>query len=319
MLRRGTSNTARFVSTGRSRIAAFPVMPASSATCAGRRIGTAIRHLRRTGSAANAATGPAASMCGIPGRSHGSSGAARSRTARFGLHPMPPLTGSAASRGPAGDSWISVRARISPITPRTSSGTPPQDFKVTSHVERLAASGCKRAAGNALWCGTCHEPHTNANRTQAACVGCHAGAHHSDETCATCHMPKTMAVDAGHGMFTDHSIPRTRAGSKRQRGRKELVAFLGVADDRAFGMAFRRGRGSPRAGISVARRTCGCGSAAASWPRSRRTRGGAASCTPACCATILRTSAALSISALCMRRRAGPRRQRALAAGARGN
>ena len=122
----------------------------------------------------------------------------------------------------------------------------PQDFRVTSHVERLAASGCKRAAGDALWCGACHEPHTNTNRTQAACIGCHEGAHHADESCATCHMPKTAAVDAGHGMFTDHSIPRDPRPKLSAKRPKQLVAFLGEADDRALGIALAE-TGDPRA------------------------------------------------------------------------
>src|SRR6266849_2344617 len=61
-------------------------------------------------------------------------------------------------------------------------------MKVTSHVEKLAMSKCKRVAGDALWCGTCHDTHTNANRTQEACIGCHSGAHHRQESCAQCHM-----------------------------------------------------------------------------------------------------------------------------------
>src|SRR5581483_7674493 len=79
----------------------------------------------------------------------------------------------------------------------------PADFKVTSHVERLAASGCKRASGDARWCGTCHDPHTNADRAQAACLGSHATAHRQEERCVTCHMPRTQAVDANHGVMTD--------------------------------------------------------------------------------------------------------------------
>lgn len=121
-----------------------------------------------------------------------------------------------------------------------------QDLKVTSHVERMAASGCKRAAGDALWCGTCHEPHTNANRTQAACLGCHAQAHHLEQDCASCHMPKSTAVDAGHGVFTDHAIPRDPRQSHKPASPKHLVAFLGAADDRALGIAYAE-IGDPRA------------------------------------------------------------------------
>lgn len=121
-----------------------------------------------------------------------------------------------------------------------------QELKVTSHAERLAASACKRASGSALWCGTCHEPHTNANRTQAACLSCHAQAHHADESCASCHMPKSAAVDAGHGVFTDHRIPRDPSRARKAGGSGELTAFLGLDDARARGIAYAE-MGDPRA------------------------------------------------------------------------
>jgi hypothetical protein len=121
-----------------------------------------------------------------------------------------------------------------------------QNLKVTSHVERLAASACKRAAGDTLWCGTCHQPHTGANRTQAACLGCHSDAHRQEENCAGCHMPKSAAVDAGHGVFTDHAIARDPAHPRKPSGARQLTAFLGPADDRALGIAYAE-IGDPRA------------------------------------------------------------------------
>jgi Cytochrome c554 and c-prime len=110
-------------------------------------------------------------------------------------------------------------------------------LRVTSHVEKLASSGCKRASGDKLWCGTCHDPHTTVSKTQAACIGCHAAAHHQEQVCATCHMPKAHVVDGGHGVLTDHSIPSGRKSPGRSPG-GELVAILGTADDRAFGLAY---------------------------------------------------------------------------------
>jgi hypothetical protein len=120
------------------------------------------------------------------------------------------------------------------------------NLRVTSHVERLAASGCKRAAGDALWCGTCHDPHTGANRTQAACLSCHAQAHHTDESCAGCHMPKSAAVDAGHGVFTDHSIPRDPTHLRAKDAQSRIAVFLGIDDDRARGIAYAEA-GDPKA------------------------------------------------------------------------
>ena len=113
-----------------------------------------------------------------------------------------------------------------------------QPLKVTSHVERLAQSKCKLASGDKLWCGTCHEPHTNANRTQQACLGCHATAHHQEESCAGCHMPKTAAADVGHGELTDHGILRTPNRRPAPQARPELIAFLGSSDDRSLGLAY---------------------------------------------------------------------------------
>jgi tetratricopeptide (TPR) repeat protein len=113
-----------------------------------------------------------------------------------------------------------------------------EGLKVTSHVERLAKSKCKLAAGDKLWCGTCHEPHTNSSRTQQACLGCHASAHHREDRCATCHMPRTTAVDAGHGELTDHRIPRLPTRPAAPRDRPALIAFLGTADDRSLGLAY---------------------------------------------------------------------------------
>ena len=112
-----------------------------------------------------------------------------------------------------------------------------RDLKVTSHVEKLAASSCKKASGDRLWCGTCHEPHTNTNNTQAACLGCHAAAHHPLERCVSCHMPRAQAVDASHGVMTDHSIPKLVA-SPSPPSQDALKPSLGAGDDRALGLAY---------------------------------------------------------------------------------
>jgi Cytochrome c554 and c-prime len=120
-----------------------------------------------------------------------------------------------------------------------------RDLKVTSHVEKLAASACKAATGDKLWCGTCHDPHTNQDKSQQACQSCHATAHRQDERCVSCHMPRTQAIDANHGVMTDHSIPRTvRLGPPPAND--TLLPFLGVGDDRALGLAYAE-LGHPRA------------------------------------------------------------------------
>lgn len=117
-----------------------------------------------------------------------------------------------------------------------------RDLKVTSHVEKLAASACKTASGDAMWCGTCHQIHggegkSAAARTQAACLGCHPSAHRQNEQCAACHMPRARASDAGHGVLTDHSIPRVPKPWLPPVA-KDLGPFLGKADDRSLGLAY---------------------------------------------------------------------------------
>ena len=116
-----------------------------------------------------------------------------------------------------------------------------KDLKATSHVEKLAASACRTASGSALACLTCHDPHTNSSKAQAACLSCHTAAHHNQQSCVSCHMPKTQSADAGHGVLTDHSIPRVvpRVGKPPVPPvPTDLVSFLGTAGDRALGLAY---------------------------------------------------------------------------------
>ncbi|MDZ4799076.1 MAG: multiheme c-type cytochrome [Bryobacteraceae bacterium] len=112
-----------------------------------------------------------------------------------------------------------------------------RDLKVTSHVEKLASSACKAGSGDKLWCGTCHDPHSNTDKSQQACLTCHKTAHRQQERCANCHMPRTRAVDANHGVMTDHSIPKTQR-RESPPPTETLVPFLGSGDDRALGLAY---------------------------------------------------------------------------------
>jgi len=96
-------------------------------------------------------------------------------------------------------------------------------LKVTGHLEDLALSACKRKAGDKLWCGTCHDPHTVPPPAEAAawfrerCLSCHATKSCTEtqalrvqakDNCIGCHMPKSGASDAQHVVLTDHTIPR---------------------------------------------------------------------------------------------------------------
>ena len=95
---------------------------------------------------------------------------------------------------------------------------------VNSHAEALARSRCKQAAGERLWCGTCHDPHgAAATNYDRVCATCHepsqcpsARVSAKKDDCIGCHMPKSRPVDGGHTVFTDHSIPRRASKSHQQ-------------------------------------------------------------------------------------------------------
>ena len=86
-------------------------------------------------------------------------------------------------------------------------------IRVNGHAEALAASKCRQAAPERLWCGTCHSPHRQATGFREKCLECHQTLQcispaRNDGDCTRCHMPKGAAYDGGHTVFTDHSIPR---------------------------------------------------------------------------------------------------------------
>lgn len=103
----------------------------------------------------------------------------------------------------------------------------PSQVRVTSHVENLAQSACKRGSGDKMWCGTCHDPHTTPQPGEKAayfrgkCLSCHqtqdcrAAAEvrlTNGDNCIACHMPRGATSDIQHVVFTDHSIRRKPAG-----------------------------------------------------------------------------------------------------------
>jgi len=126
---------------------------------------------------------------------------------------------------------------------------------VTGHMESLAASACKRASGDRLWCGSCHDPHKLPGRTETAswfrskCLSCHAEKGCSEtkqarakanDNCIGCHMPAGPATDAEHVVLTDHSIPRRPRTATRARdgAADELVAFYGSPAMRDVALAY---------------------------------------------------------------------------------
>jgi hypothetical protein len=120
-------------------------------------------------------------------------------------------------------------------------------FKATSHVEKMYASRCKQASGERLWCGTCHDPHAvpaAGNRSswyRTKCLGCHEPeVCKRGDDCITCHMPKGRVVDGGHGVLTDHSIPRaTHRLAFESPAPWRLAGFSrGVPGTRELGLAY---------------------------------------------------------------------------------
>jgi hypothetical protein len=131
----------------------------------------------------------------------------------------------------------------------------PSDLRVTSHVENLAQSACKRSSGDKLWCATCHDPHTVPEPAEKAayfrgkCLSCHQtqDCQAAQETrrangddCTACHMPRGPASDIQHVVFTDHSIRRKPASAAVPASTAELVpyaSFTATTRDRAVAYA----------------------------------------------------------------------------------
>jgi tetratricopeptide (TPR) repeat protein len=140
-------------------------------------------------------------------------------------------------------------------------------LRVTSHVENLAQSACKRASGEKLWCGTCHDPHSVPDANEKAayfrskCLGCHqtsdcrgtrSARQANSDLCTACHMPRNPPSDVDHVVFTDHSIrrralssggPVSANGPQKMTGSPAAGADLllfggGEANTRDLGLAY---------------------------------------------------------------------------------
>ncbi|MGH9664463.1 MAG: multiheme c-type cytochrome, partial [Bryobacteraceae bacterium] len=132
------------------------------------------------------------------------------------------------------------------------SGSDLPAMKVASHFERLQQSRCKKASGDRLWCGTCHDPHgepANAAYYRTRCETCHRPADckastearaQRQDNCIACHMPKSPVADAQHAVYTDHSIPRRPLAANQSPGTaRTLVPFWKTpADERDLALAY---------------------------------------------------------------------------------
>ncbi len=130
----------------------------------------------------------------------------------------------------------------------------PSPMRVTSHAENLEQSACKRASGEKLWCGTCHDPHSVPNDNEKAayfrnkCLSCHEPSdcrsarparEANGDNCTACHMPRNPPSDVDHVVFTDHSIRRRPApATGSAAANADLVPFEGEASTRDLGLAY---------------------------------------------------------------------------------
>jgi len=136
---------------------------------------------------------------------------------------------------PAGDRLMSL------LTVFVRAGSP-SELRVTSHVENLAQSECKRRSGEKLWCGTCHDPHTVPAASEKAayyrdkCLSCHqtssctasqSSRQANNDSCIACHMPRNPTADIEHVVFTDHSIRRRPSRAPTPSATADLVPYFG--------------------------------------------------------------------------------------------
>jgi tetratricopeptide (TPR) repeat protein len=130
-----------------------------------------------------------------------------------------------------------------------------RSLRALSQTEALAQSVCKRKAGDAMSCTSCHDPHANPSAEEKVsyyrnkCLACHGAAlgakHHAEKPdCRQCHMPAVASEDVAHTQATDHRILRLPAMPLQNLGSPpapRLVRFpavSGVEDTRDLALAW---------------------------------------------------------------------------------
>ena len=128
------------------------------------------------------------------------------------------------------------------------------ELTATSHYEKLRQSACKKASGNRLWCGSCHDPHDQPSAASRVeyfrnrCLACHESLackgpqearRKVENNCVGCHMPNRQTRAVEHVAFTDHSIPRRQVSSSAPIANRSLVSFWNTeADPRDLALAY---------------------------------------------------------------------------------
>jgi hypothetical protein len=113
----------------------------------------------------------------------------------------------------------------------------------SGHMEQLWDSACKKASGDRLWCGTCHDPHVGGSDYRQKCLSCHQDRQcEQGPDCISCHMPKAQARRIPHSAYSDHSIPRVpRASRDPELSIENIRPFWREgASDRETGLALAK-------------------------------------------------------------------------------
>jgi len=109
--------------------------------------------------------------------------------------------------------------------------------QAVSQFEALSLSACKRKSGDKMWCGSCHDPHSEPGEAEKAayyrgkCLSCHgeafAAKHHPDKTdCVACHMPALPSKDVAHTEATDHRILKYPNGPRLESPQLDVMPRL---------------------------------------------------------------------------------------------
>jgi len=140
--------------------------------------------------------------------------------------------------------------------------SPGGDHRNADHVEQMHRSRCYMAAGGAMGCISCHDPHELPRPEQRVayyrdrCTACHAQrgcalpvatrlSRSPEDSCIECHMPRAATSDVPHVATTLHNIPRTGDDSDGGGEAAGADASLGQTPDPTDLVPFHRDLMSP--------------------------------------------------------------------------